>query len=133
MKRFSKKTLFISGLAILLLGGGIFFGTQGLDAFANSNQSELIKQADLTIEEAEKAALEEVPGKVTGKTEIEKEDGKLVYEVTIKSESDQSLKEVELDANTGEILEVEAEDDEDDDDDDENESEDDDDEEKEKQ
>lgn len=113
MKRFSKKTLIISGLTILLLGGGIFFGTQGMDAVANSNQSELVKQADLTIEEAEAAALEEVPGKVTGKTEIEKEDGKLVYEVTVEAEDDQTVKEVELDANSGEILEVEAEDDED--------------------
>ncbi|MGM7700263.1 PepSY domain-containing protein [Pseudalkalibacillus sp. Hm43] len=126
MKRFSKKTMWISGLAVLLIGGGILFGTKGMDALANSNQSELMKQADLTVEEAEEAALKEVPGKVTGKTEIEKEDGKLVYEVTIESAEDQSVKEVELDANSGEILEVEAEDDDDDDDEDEDESEEDD-------
>ncbi|MET1411774.1 PepSY domain-containing protein [Roseibium sp. HPY-6] len=59
-------------------------------------------------------ALAEVPGTVQ-ETELEREDGKQVYEIEILT-ADGLEMEVEIDAETGAVLEVEADGDDDDDD-----------------
>lgn len=68
-----------------------------------------------TIEQAKEIALAEVSG-VVQETELEREDGKLVYEVEILT-ADGVEMEVEINADTGEVLEIEAEAASDDDDD----------------
>ncbi len=68
--------------------------------------------AGVSDEEAKRIALEAVPGVVLG---LEREDGEIEVRVRAK---DGSIKEVEIDAGTGKVLEVEDDDDDDDDDDD---------------
>lgn len=60
----------------------------------------------ITATKANKTALTKCPGKVVGKTPLEKEDGKWQYAVTVKS--GKQLHEVMVDANTGAIVQVEA-------------------------
>ncbi len=76
----------------------VLFATCPADADARSK---------LSKKEARKIALEKVPGEVV-EFEIEKEDGTLVYEFKIRKE-DGTLKEIELDAYSGAVLEVEDE------------------------
>jgi uncharacterized membrane protein YkoI len=59
---------------------------------------------ELTEDEA-KAIAEEETGGIAQSVTLEKEGGKQVYEVQVKT--DQGHAEVEIDANTGEVLEVE--------------------------
>ena len=66
----------------------------------------------ITEEQAIEIALGKVSGRVI-EVETEREDGRLLYEIAIKDGSD--ITEVEIDAETGEILEIEREDDSDED------------------
>ena len=63
-----------------------------------------------SIEEAKEIALTEFQGKVT-EIELDKDDGRLMYEVELKNETHEA--EIEIDAKTGEIIEVEVEEDDD--------------------
>ncbi|UCC93208.1 MAG: PepSY domain-containing protein [Thermoplasmata archaeon] len=67
-------------------------------------QTVLASSADISEEEAKQIAEEETGG-IAGDVTTEKEDGRLVYEVQV--ETDSGPAEVEIDANTGEVLEVE--------------------------
>ena len=58
----------------------------------------------VTLEQATSIAMEQVPGTVLG-AEVESEDGTTVWEVEIR-DADGVIFEVELDANSGEVLEV---------------------------
>ena len=69
----------------------------------------LAAEAALSIEEAIAIASEEVEGRA-GEVELEREGGRLLYEIEFDSGY-----EVELDASTGEVVEVELEDDEEED------------------
>ncbi|MBF0707567.1 PepSY domain-containing protein [Alkalihalobacillus hwajinpoensis] len=109
-----KKTLIIGGTALGIAGGALLY--QGSDGIENvlasgNNESKLIEEAKISEAEAEKIALEEVSGDVIEK-EVEKEDGKIVYEFEIKTDTGE--KEVEIDGMSGDIIQVE--DDEEDDD-----------------
>ena len=104
------KKVLIPVLAVAVLAGGGF-------TIANAQgQAALAKQAKITQDEAINAALEKVPGTVE-EVELEDEKGTIVYEIELVS-TDGTEHEVEVDAQTGEVLKVEA------DDDDENEEED---------
>ncbi len=70
----------------------------------------------LTEAQAVEIALAEVPGEVQ-EAELEREDGMHVYEIEILT-ADGAEMDVEINADTGEIFEIEAEDVDDDDDDD---------------
>lgn len=63
----------------------------------------------LTEAQAIEIALAEVPGAVQ-ELELEREDSVRVYEIEILAAADQAMS-VEIDAETGEILEIEADDD----------------------
>ena len=69
----------------------------------------------ITEAKAEEIALGEVDGIVIG-IEAEREGGRLLYEVEIRD--GEEIAEVEINAETGEVLEVEYEDEEEDEDDD---------------
>ncbi|MEO0980285.1 MAG: PepSY domain-containing protein [Pseudomonadota bacterium] len=71
--------------------------------------------ANLDMTKAIEIALKEVPGTVQ-ESELEKEDGKQVYEIEILTADGQEM-EVEIDAATGAVLEIEADGGDDDDDD----------------
>ncbi|KAB2333072.1 hypothetical protein F7731_16140 [Cytobacillus depressus] len=75
-------------------------------------QKQLEKQATITAKESESIALKEVKGQVTD-TELEDEDGVVVYSVEIKGDQSQKY-DVKIDAKTGKVLKVEKDDEKDD-------------------
>ncbi len=81
-------------------------------------QKKLAKEAKISKSTAEKIALKRVPGKVI-ESEIDKEDGVLVWEFEIKTKDDKVF-EVGVNAKTGEIGFVKDESEEDEDDPNEN-------------
>ena len=93
-------------------------------------QAELKKMAKITPEAANRAALAAVTGTAGDKkikeTELEVENGFLVYCVDIRVNGQKGEREVIVDASTGKVLAQEVDDDDDDDDDDEDDDDDDD-------
>jgi len=80
-------------------------GDDGDDASESQDGGAALQgQATLTQEEAEAIALAEYPGAKVRATELEMEGGVLLYSVELDNGA-----EVELDANTGDILPVESE------------------------
>jgi uncharacterized membrane protein YkoI len=67
-------------------------------------------QAKVPIETARKTALERVKGTVKAE-ELEKEHGRWIYSFQIKPEGEEgkTIKEVNVDADTGEVVSVETE------------------------
>lgn len=84
-------------LAGLVLVGGIT-GLVNAQTVANA--------MDVSEEQAIAIALAQVPGQVT-EVELEREDGQTIYEVEITAE-DGTQMEIEISAQTGDILMVEA-------------------------
>jgi len=80
-------------------------------------QAKLAKKAKISPEQARKIATDRVAGTII-EEELEKENGKLVYSIEIR-DANQKVFDVEVDAKSGAIVNVEEEfeDDEDDDDD----------------
>ena len=79
--------------------------TDGDDASESSdNVTTFQGQAVITQEEAEAIALAQYPGAKILSTELENEGGTLLYSFDLDNH-----KEVEVDANTGEVLPAEAE------------------------
>ena len=73
------------------------------------NSASAIQEATLGIDEATKIASKEVAGKVI-EAELEHDDGILVWEIEVINDKNQ-IYEVEIDANSGAILEIEQDDD----------------------
>lgn len=69
----------------------------------------LLKQAKITTEAATATALARVPGGKLQSGEIENEDGRLIYSLVVKVEGKKGVEEVNVDAMTGAIVNVEHE------------------------
>jgi hypothetical protein len=69
---------------------------------SKASQAALSKEAKITMEQAQKAALAKEAGKIKSK-ELEKEKGRLIYSFDIKMAD--GIHEVNVDAMTGEIVE----------------------------
>ena len=82
----------------------------------SKNRAKLVRQAKITMDQARAFALARVSGKIENE-ELEKEDGRLIYSFDIRNEKG-TITGVEIDAKTGEVINVEEEDDQDSDDDD---------------
>jgi uncharacterized protein YpmB len=102
-----KKMIFGGTLAGLALVGATIGSVSAQSAAGATGLSE---------EQAIAIALTEVSGEVQ-EVELEKEDGVMIYEIEILDAAGQEF-EIEISADTGDVLEVEAEDEDDDDDDD---------------
>ena len=76
----------------------------------DTDDDQLSGMAKITADQAEQAALAEVPGVVL-ETELENENGNVVYAVEIDTGS--GVKEVKVDAGNGNILHIESDDTED--------------------
>lgn len=100
------KTFIGGAIAGLVIAGGTVGAISAQTAAVETGLSE---------EQIIAIALAEVQGEVL-EIELETEDGMQIYEVEILGEDGMET-ELEIAANTGEILDVEAEDDDDDDDD----------------
>ncbi|CDQ19158.1 PepSY domain-containing protein [Halobacillus karajensis] len=102
-----KKTWLISGIIGAVLLGGAY----GVSAMSDdSSWSE--KDVKFTQKEAESAAKKEINGLTIDKVERDKEDGVLLYEIDGHTEEGKEMN-VDLDANTGEIVKIDRDGDED--------------------
>lgn len=79
-------------------------------------QAKLAKEAKISIEQARSTALGRVSGTIT-EEELEMENGKLVYSIEVRDANKKTF-DVEVDAKTGAIVNVEEENDDDEDDED---------------
>ncbi|RDY71581.1 hypothetical protein DXT76_06070 [Halobacillus trueperi] len=96
-----KKKWIIGGIVSVVVLGGAFgvSAVSGNDQFAES-------AVDFSQKEAEAAAKEEVDGLKIEKVEKDKEGGISIYEIEGQTEDGKEA-EVEVDANTGEVVQVE--------------------------
>lgn len=94
-------------LSILLLS---LFATQALRADDDSDRARLLKQQGtiLPLEQIIAAAIAVKPGQIL-ETELEEDDGRFVYELEILDETGE-VWELELDATSAELIELENED-----------------------
>ena len=71
--------------------------------------AKLEAQAKVSKTDAEKTALAKVPGGTIKEGELEKEKGKLIWSFDISTPGTTDIKEVQVDAITGEVVSVETE------------------------
>ena len=102
MKKQSLKSGFI--LTLIILGFG--FSTA---LAAEESQEALKAQAEVTQAQAEKIALGKVPDGNIKSSELEKENGKLVWSFDIVVPESKNITEVQVDAKTSQIVLVEIE------------------------
>jgi uncharacterized membrane protein YkoI len=72
-------------------------------------EAKLEAQAKVSKADAEKIALAKAPGGTIKEGELEKEKGKLIWSFDISIPGSANIKEVQVDAITGEVVSVEAE------------------------
>lgn len=73
---------------------------------AKKTQAELKKEAKIEEKEARKLALGKVPNGKVQEEELEEERGRLIYSYDIKVPGKSGIDEVNVDAKTGEIVDV---------------------------
>jgi uncharacterized membrane protein YkoI len=103
------KSIICSIVTLGLLAGGLTAcmtekeeGKEGKEAKA----AKLEAQAKITKAEAEKIALGKVPGGTIKEGEIEMEKGKLIWSFDIATPDTKDITEVQVDALTGQVLDV---------------------------
>jgi hypothetical protein len=78
-------------------------------ATEEKKQAELQSEAKISRADAEKAALAKVPGGKIKEGELEKEKGKLIWSFDISIPDSKDIKEVHVDAISGEVISLETE------------------------
>lgn len=98
------KNLLVSLTAVALsLAGLIGCATE------KENEAALAAQAKVTRAAAEQTALRKVPGGTIQDAELEKEKGKLIWSFDIAIPGSKDIREVAVDAVTGQVLSVDTE------------------------
>jgi uncharacterized iron-regulated membrane protein len=101
-------------LVLVLIGTGLLLGTGCAHMQRHHEQCEIkekvhvASEAKVSADQAIQTALQKVPGTVVEAELEEEKDHKVKWEVEIVT-ADGKLMEVEIDANTGEVLEVKEE------------------------
>jgi hypothetical protein len=102
------KSIICSIITLGLLAGGLTActtekeGKEGEKATA----AKLEAQAKITKAEAQKIALDKVPGGTIKEGELEKEKGKLLWSFDIATPGTKDITEVQVDAMTGAVLDI---------------------------
>jgi len=81
----------------------------GCATWDDKDESKLEAQAKVSKETAQAAALAKVPGGTIKEGELEKEKGKLIWSFDIAVPDSKDIKEVAVDAMTGDVIAVETE------------------------
>jgi uncharacterized membrane protein YkoI len=76
---------------------------------ADQSQSALKKEAKVTEAQATKSALAKVPDGTIKSSELEKENGKLIWSFDIAKPKTRNITEVQVDAKTGKIVSIQTE------------------------
>ncbi len=91
--------------AIVVLVSILMFGLMAVASppqEKKTDQAGLQKEAKISMQQAQKTALAKEPGTIKSK-ELEREHGKLMYSFDIKTK--QGIREVNVDAMTGQVIE----------------------------
>jgi len=106
------KHIICSAVTISLLAAGLTAcvtekeeANEGKEGKANKLEA----QAKITKAEAQKIALDRVPGGMIKECDIEKEKGKLLWSFDIATPGTKDITEVQVDAMTGQVLDVSKE------------------------
>jgi len=99
-----KNKLIIAGLLAAIVAAG----AAGC-ASEKSEQAELQAQARIGREQAQQTALAKVPNGTVKEAELEKENGKLIWSFGFATPDSKDITEVNVDAITGGIVNVEQE------------------------
>jgi uncharacterized membrane protein YkoI len=116
MRRFRGSRLrWVGGgvLAVVLALGAARAGHAAFERMERSpaRQAELAQQATITLDQAREAALAVVPGTIR-RLHLEREwGGGLVYEIKIRPSTGRGESEVEVDAMSGAVLDIDDDDD----------------------
>jgi uncharacterized membrane protein YkoI len=104
LKIMKLKTIGTLLLALPLLLTGCKTGSEGHEKKNKESEAQLMSQAKVSRVDAEKAALEKVPGGAVKEGELEKEHGKLIWSFDISTAGQSGVTEVQVDALTGEVV-----------------------------
>jgi hypothetical protein len=74
-----------------------------------AKEAALLSQAKISKETAQASALAKVPGGTVKEGELEKEKGKLIWSFDISTPDSKDIKEVAVDAMTGDVIGVDTE------------------------
>jgi PBP1b-binding outer membrane lipoprotein LpoB len=91
-------------LLILPLLAGCMTNKEGKEKKNKETEAQLMSQARVSKAEAEKTALNSVPGGMIKEGELEKEHGKLIWSFDISTAGQSGVTEVQVDAITGAII-----------------------------
>jgi outer membrane murein-binding lipoprotein Lpp len=97
------KMIVCSALAASLLAGCV--SEKGGEA----KEAKLMAEAKVSKETAQASALAKVPGGTVKDGELEKEKGKLIWSFDITTPDSKDIKEVAVDAMTGDVIAVDTE------------------------
>jgi uncharacterized membrane protein YkoI len=92
----------------IALAAGLLSGCAS-EKLEQTKQAELESQAKVARVDAQQTALRQVPNGTVKEAEIEKEHGKLVWSFDIAVPGSKDIKEVAVDAMTGQVVSVETE------------------------
>ncbi len=93
----------IGTLSSVVLAAALFLGC------ASEQEAKLESQARISKPEAEKIALAHAPNGTIREGELEKEKGRIVWSFDIATPGSQDITEVQVDAQTGQVVSVEKE------------------------
>ena len=99
-----KKTLICVGLAL-----GLFTACESEKGERGGNQAKLLAEAKISKADAERTALAQAPNGTIKESELEREKGKLIWSFDIATPGSGDITEVNVDALTGQIVNVEKE------------------------
>jgi hypothetical protein len=100
------KSIICSVVTLGLLAGGLTACMTEKEEGKEGKGANLAAQAKITKAEAEKIALEKVPGGTIKEGDIEKEKGKLIWSFDITTPGTKDITEVQVDAMTGQVLDI---------------------------
>lgn len=101
MKRRSR---ILSAVLLSVLAFGSVAGADAAQEARHESQRELKREAKITMKQARATALAQVPEGKIKSSELERENGRLIYSFDIRAGS--GIKEVQIDATTGAVIEV---------------------------
>jgi hypothetical protein len=105
IKNMKLKTTIVSLLTVSLLAGGLI----GCAMHEKHHREHLEAKAKISKEDAQRTALEKVPGGTVKEGELEKEHGHIIWSFDIAQPGTSDIKEVQVDAISGAIVSVTTE------------------------
>jgi uncharacterized membrane protein YkoI len=91
-----------------VLAAGLLAGCES-EKSEQAKQAALEGQAKISKADAQQTALQQVPNGTVKEAEIEKEHGKLIWSFDIAVPDSKNIKEVAVDALTGQVVSIETE------------------------